>query len=224
MTKVSAAEFDARDDLPDWRYLLGRIEATFRTDSFDTAVVLAGEVATAGKRLGRHPDIDLRYPDLVHVMLPSAADGTPLTDDDLVTAKTVSELAANAGTWSHPHSAQAIEVAIDAMDIDAVRPFWKAVLGYVDDAPAGYTGQILAIKDPAGIGPPFWFQQMERSRTERNRFHIDVTVAHDLAEQRIAAALEAGGTIVTDSYARSWWVLADAEGNQACICTWQDRT
>jgi len=29
--------------------------------------------------------------------------------------------------------------------------------------------------------------------------------------------------LVTDRYARSWWVLADADGNEACISTWQDR-
>jgi 4a-hydroxytetrahydrobiopterin dehydratase len=29
--------------------------------------------------------------------------------------------------------------------------------------------------------------------------------------------------MLTDQYARSFWVLADAEGNEACICTWQDR-
>ena len=28
---------------------------------------------------------------------------------------------------------------------------------------------------------------------------------------------------MTDRYARSWWVLADPEGNEACVCTWQDR-
>jgi 4a-hydroxytetrahydrobiopterin dehydratase len=25
---------------------------------------------------------------------------------------------------------------------------------------------------------------------------------------------------VTDQYAPSWWVLADAEGNEACVATW----
>ncbi|HET9600995.1 MAG TPA: VOC family protein [Acidimicrobiales bacterium] len=37
------------------------------------------------------------------------------------------------------------------------------------------------------------------------------------------AAVAAGGVVVTDQYARSWWVLADPEGNEACVCTWQDR-
>jgi 4a-hydroxytetrahydrobiopterin dehydratase len=28
---------------------------------------------------------------------------------------------------------------------------------------------------------------------------------------------------VTDQYAPSWWVLADAEGNEACVATWMGR-
>ena len=64
---------------------------------------------------------------------------------------------------------------------------------------------------------------MDEPRRQRNRLHIDVTVPHDVAEQASVTALTAGGTLVTDDFARSWWVLADAEGNEACVCTWQDR-
>ena len=115
-----------------------------------------------------------------------------------------------------------VEIAIDAMDIDAVRPFWQAVLGYVPEH-AGEGEQVTAIIDPEGLGPSVWFQQMDEPRTERNRIHLDVDVPHDVAEERVAAALAAGGTLVSDARAKAFWVLADAEGNEACICTWQDR-
>lgn len=36
-----------------------------------------------------------------------------------------------------PRSVQLLEIGIDALDIAAVRPFWKAVLGYADEAGAG---------------------------------------------------------------------------------------
>ena len=49
------------------------------------------------------------------------------------------------------------------------------------------------------------------------------TVPHDEADARIAAALAAGGTLVSDDEARAFWVLADAEGYEACITTWEDR-
>ena len=64
---------------------------------------------------------------------------------------------------------------------------------------------------------------MDQPRPQRNRIHLDVTVAHDEAEPRVQAVLDAGGRLVDDSYARMFWVLADAEGNECCICTWTDR-
>jgi 4a-hydroxytetrahydrobiopterin dehydratase len=64
---------------------------------------------------------------------------------------------------------------------------------------------------------------MDAPRTERGRLHIDISLPHDVAEGRMAAAIAAGGRLVTDRFARSWWVLADADGNEACISTWQDR-
>ena len=42
-------------------------------------------------------------------------------------------------------------------------------------------------------------------------------------DDRIQAALAAGGTMVNDASARAFWVLADPEGNEACLCTWEDR-
>jgi Glyoxalase-like domain len=48
------------------------------------------------------------------------------------------------------------------------------------------------------LGPLFWFQQMDAPRPQRNRIHIDVWVPHDRAEERVAAAVAAGGVLVTD--------------------------
>ncbi len=114
-----------------------------------------------------------------------------------------------------------MEIAIDALDIAAVRPFWKAITGYIDEyGPSDLSGGLI---DPTGRGPAIWFQQMDAPRPQRNRIHLDVDVAHDEARARIDAALAAGGTLLSDDAAPSFWVLADAEGNEACICTWQGR-
>jgi 4a-hydroxytetrahydrobiopterin dehydratase len=91
------------------------------------------------------------------------------------------------------------------------------VLGYVDE-PGGH-GPQDGIVDPAGQLPAIWFQQMDAPRPQRNRVHFDITVAHDEAEPRVSAALAAGGRLVDDTFARSFWVLADAEGNEVCVCT-----
>jgi 4a-hydroxytetrahydrobiopterin dehydratase len=221
MRVVTATEFHSRSDLPDWRYALGRIEASYRCGTYPAATALASAIATAAERAEHHPDLDVRYPDRLHVALTTHAVDA-LTDLDVDLAKVISALAAAGGAVSEPGTTQALEVAIDAIDIDAVRAFWKAVLDYDDEAPRP-DGRIVAIVDRRRIGPAFWFQQMDAPRPQRNRIHIDVTVPHDVAEARIAAALAAGGTLVSDRAARAFWVLADPEGSEACICTWQDR-
>jgi 4a-hydroxytetrahydrobiopterin dehydratase len=43
-------------------------------------------------------------------------------------------------------------------------------------------------------------------------------VAPDVAEQRIAAAVAAGGTIVDDSNPPALTVIADQDGNKGIIC------
>jgi 4a-hydroxytetrahydrobiopterin dehydratase len=48
-------------------------------------------------------------------------------------------------------------------------------------------------------------------------------VPPEVAESRIAAALEAGGTLVTDENAPRFWVLADPQGNKACVTTGRGR-
>jgi 4a-hydroxytetrahydrobiopterin dehydratase len=88
------------------------------------------------------------------------------------------------------------------------------------DQPGDPGGGLL---DPARHGPAVWFQQMDAPRPQRNRIHLDVSVPHDQLQRRLAAALEAGGRLLTDEHAPAFWVLADAEGNEACLTTWQGR-
>jgi len=220
--RIPASTFHASTHLPDWRMFLQRIEASFRASSYEAAVAFVGQVVAAADAAGHHPDIDLRHPGIVHVVLTTQA-ARGLTDADVELAGTISGLAAGAGLGSEPTAGVLLEVAIDAIDIDAVRPFWKAVLGYDDEPPTKPGGQVVGLLDPLRIGPAFWFQQMDEPRPQRNRIHIDVDVAHDVAEQRVAAVIAAGGHLVSDDRAKAFWVLADPEGNEACICTWQDR-
>ena len=66
-------------------------------------------------------------------------------------------------------------------------------------------------------------QQMDEIRMGHNRIHIDVGVPHDQGEARVATALAAGGTLVSDQYAPMWWTLADPEGNEVDLATWIGR-
>lgn len=213
-TPLTPSEFDSIDDLGDWRYVLGAICADFRAGSFTAATALAAEIADVADVADHHPDIDIRYPDRVRVALTTHAIGGISTLDAEI-ARLISETARQADATVEATIAQALEIAIDTMDADRIRPFWAAALGYREE-----NGSLV---DPLRLGPALWFQDMAEPRTERNRLHLDVSVTHDVAEQRVAAALAAGGTLVTDAHAEAFWVLADADGNECCICTWQDR-
>lgn len=211
---VTAPGFDALEGVGDWRFLLGAIRADFLCRSFPAAADLVSAITDIAEAAEHHPDIDIRYPGRVRVMLVTHATGG-LTTVDVDVARSISAAASAAGASALPTEPQLIEFAIDTMDADRIRPFWAAVLGYVEDR------EVLV--DPLRSGPALWFQQMDEPRTERNRIHFDIAVPHDVAEARVAAALAADGVLVSDSRARAFWVLADADGNEICICTWQDR-
>jgi 4a-hydroxytetrahydrobiopterin dehydratase len=210
-----------------WRYLLGTLALSVPVRSLTQASeVAAAVVAATGADADGHLRVDLR-PDRVELSLQTrAAAGVTGRDTQLARriAATVDGLGlvpAGAESAQSPRPVQMLEMAIDALDIPAIRPFWKAVMAYADEP--GRSGPEDAIVDPAGQLPAIWFQQMDAPRPQRNRVHFDITVAHDEAEARVRAALDAGGRLVDDSFARSFWVLADAEGNEVCVCTWTDR-
>ncbi len=218
--KLTRAEATAAVDERHWRLVLGRLHTTVATGSFVRGLELVERVTEVAERLGHHPDVDLRYP-VVHLSVVSHDVGG-LTARDVALAREISQVLDELGLAATPREPQALEIAIDALDIPAVVPFWRAVLGYVDERSAD-AADAPALVDPAGIGPSVWFQQMDAPRPQRNRIHLDVSVPHDEAEERVAAALAAGGTLVRDTRAPAFWVLADAEGNEACVCTWQNR-
>ena len=64
---------------------------------------------------------------------------------------------------------------------------------------------------------------MDAPPPKRNRVHFDIRVAHEEAPARVAAAVAAGGVPLSDLWAPAFWVLADAEGDEACFTTWQGR-
>ena len=215
---------DASGSLPNWRYLLGRMHLTVATGDFATALAFVDRVGALAEEQGHHPEIDLRW-GRVHVATGSHDVGG-VSERDVRWGLAIDTVVTELGLTSQPHRLGEVEIAVDAMDIGAVRPFWAAVLGWPTGDPGadgaeGAEGNELV--DPDRVGPTLWFQQMDAPRPQRNRIHVDVTVAHDEADRRVAAALAAGGRLVSDAEAPSFWVLADVEGNEVCVCTWQNR-
>ncbi|MDX3761123.1 VOC family protein [Streptomyces mirabilis] len=210
-----------------WRFLLGTLRTSVRVRSLAQAVSLAADtVAVCGDDADRHLRVDVR-PDRVVFTLQSL-DRAAVTTRDVELARQISATADRSGLLAEPEigtgalrSVQLLEIAIDALNIAGIRPFWKAVLGYTDEA--GAEGPEDPLIDPVGQGPAIWFQQMDRARPQRNRIHFDVCVPHDEAPRRIETALTAGGRLVSATRAPAFWVLADLEGNEACVTTWQGR-
>lgn len=214
MAKTTLTRAQAQEGAPGWRYLLGRLMLSVKFPDFAHALAFVNAVGAIAEDANHHPEVDLRWGRVVLAV--SSHDVGGISERDLAFAAAVDPLvSAHGGTVQHPQLTE-VEIAIDTMDADAIRPFWKAVLGFAVDAEGGLT-------DRHRRQPGVWFQQLEEPRPVRNRIHLDVTVAHDEAPDRIAAALAAGGTLVSDAEAPAFWILADADGNEACICTWQGR-
>lgn len=111
-----------------------------------------------------------------------------------------------------------IHVVIDADDVDAVRDFWVAALGY---QPYGEFAQYRSARPPEGeSGPPFIFQKVAEGRTApKNRVHIDIEVGDDL-EAECARLVGLGATQLREPIAEAgtrWIVMADPEGNEFCL-------
>lgn len=215
MTDTTLSRTEASAALPQWRYLLGRLHLGVETGDFATGLDLVTAIAALADEHDHHPDIDLRY-GRVHVSTVSHDVGG-ITVRDIALGRGIDRIVAERGLAISPVSVYGeFEIAIDALDIPRLIPFWQAVTGYDPDGDD-------ALIDPDGRGPSIWFQQMDEPREQRNRIHLDLTLAHDEIERRLAAALAAGGTLVSDDAAPRFRILADAEGNEVCLCTWQGR-
>lgn len=210
-----------------WRFLLGTLRTAVRVESLTRGTEIARLVIdSAGGDADHHLRIDHRADRLILTL--QSEDSAAVSARDAQLAAEITAAVRTAGLDTTPdlgtaaaRSVQIIEVAIDALDIPTIRPFWKAVLGYVDEP--GHDGPTDPLVDPYGQSPSIWFQQMDAPRPQRNRIHLDVCVPHDEASHRIEVALAAGGRLLSDTSAPAFWVLADDEGNEACITTWQGR-
>ncbi len=212
MSNQGWQEFVAAGDVADWVVLHGGAMAVFRVPSLVEAVRLAEAVAHVSgfDRAGA---------------LMTIADGqltVRLTRDmwqleqrHVHLARAVSAVARAHGAVVDRARAQEVQLAIagrpDTVDVG----FWRAVLGYAEMADDNAV-------DPLGHGSTVWMQDLDPAKPLRHAMHVDVSVAREQVEKRLAAALAAGGRIVDGSNAPAHWTLADRAGNRVCICAWPD--
>jgi 4a-hydroxytetrahydrobiopterin dehydratase len=139
---------------------------------------------------------------------------------DVELGRQISAVARDLGLTADASAVQSMLVVPGAPDTAAVVPFWRAVLGYEPRADSPDDDLV----DPHNRWPALWFEGMKEPRSDGGgSIHIAVWVPIQEAERRVAAALAAGGHVVRDDFAPSWWTLADAAGNEADIATVQNR-
>ena len=211
-TRLSPAQVAAAG-LAEWRQIRHTLRARFRTGDFARGLELINRIGDAAERRNHHPDITLTYPE-VGVSLTSHDLGG-ITGRDIDLAREISTIAADLGI-GHDTSITDVDLALDTDDQTAVVGFYAALL----DAKDTGSGDLAP-----GQAPPMWFQEPSTDTpllppaSPPQRWHLDVWVPIDEAEARVDAILAAGGTLVSDAMAPSFWVVEDADGNRSCVCS-----
>jgi 4a-hydroxytetrahydrobiopterin dehydratase len=200
------------DGVEDWVVLHGGPTAVFRTETLAAAARLAEAIAGIPGLEGTHAQLTAVSGRLT-VRLTREVWGVEPEHVDL--ARAISGVARTLGAVADRSEVQEVQLAIaakpDAIDLG----FWRAVLGY---APMQEDNAI----DPLGHGSTVWMQELDPAKPLRHAMHVDVSVAREHAEARLAAAVVAGGVVVDDSHAPASWILADRSGNKVCIAAWPD--
>ncbi|WP_432479846.1 4a-hydroxytetrahydrobiopterin dehydratase [Nocardioides sp. GXQ0305] len=217
----------AEADLTEWRKLAQGLHARYVVDDFGTGARFVTAVGEAGDVLGHHPTVSLgeRYVDLKLVSDDAVFrddEGTEhvvqwVTQQDVDLARRITGIAADHGIAADPASVSDLELGLDTARSATIAPVWAALLtGSAESQGRGTPSD--EIRDATRRVPNLWFGDADEAEGPRQRFHVEVYVAPEVAGQRIAAAVAAGGTVVDDSDAPSLTVIADPDGNEGVVC------
>jgi 4a-hydroxytetrahydrobiopterin dehydratase len=204
-------------DLADWRKLSQPLYARYLTPNLARAVEFVAAIAEVVEADGEHLEMKLTH-DLVDLSLCTRDDGLWITQKDIDLARKISVIAERYGLEADPAAVTQLEVGLDTAHEDKIGAFWSALLtGSLDNKVRD------SIFDPSNRVPAIWFQGTDDHETPRQRWHFDLWLAPEVADQRITAAVSAGGSVVDTTEAPSFTVLADPDGNRVCVCTAEGR-
>ena len=210
MSEQGWREFLAADSVDDWVVLHGGATAVFKVGSIGEAARLAADVVAIDGFAGSGALLTIVDASLT-VRL--TRDLWQLESRHVDLARAVSKVAAAHGAVADRASVQEVQLAIaskpDVVDVG----FWRAVLGY---SPMADDNGV----DPLGHGSTVWMQELDEAKPLRHAMHVDVSVAREHVEGRLAAALAAGGRVVWES--DEHWTFADRAGNRVDITAWPD--
>ena len=218
--RMSPKQFRESEGVGDWRVINDGACAFFRTTSIAQSANFMKAIGDIAGIDAHRPLIDVRHDGVTVRLLTREDDYYGMSGRDVELARMVSASARKLGLAADPSAVHGFLVIPGARDIKAIMPFWKAILGYIPrpDSPAE------DLVDPHDIGPGFWFENMKVPREDGGgAIHVTVWLPYELAKARVDAALAAGGRMVRDSFAPTWWTLADAAGNECDVSTTQGR-
>ncbi|GAA2375209.1 hypothetical protein Cme02nite_04690 [Catellatospora methionotrophica] len=217
----------AEADLTDWRKLAQGLHARYLVGSFSIGARFVAAVGEAGDAIGHHPRVSMGngYVDLKLITDDAVyrdGEGTEhiiewVTQQDVDLARRITEIAAEHQVDADPTAVSMIELGLDTARSATIAPVWAALLTGNPES-QGHGSPSDEIRDATGRVPNLWFGDADEHAATRPRFHVEVYVAPEVAEQRIAAAVAAGGTVVDDSNSPSLTVLADQDGNRGIVC------
>jgi 4a-hydroxytetrahydrobiopterin dehydratase len=218
--RISPRQFHEAEGVGDWRVVGDGACTYFRTGSFAAGARLVQAIGELPGVDDHHPNVDLRHDGVTVRLITITNDYYGMSQRDVELARQISAVARDLGLTGDPSAVQTLLVIPGAPVTAEVMPFWRAVLGY---EPRGDTPDEDLV-DPRSRGPSFWFEPMREPRPGGlGAIHVAIWVPYEQAEARVAAALAAGGRMVRDEFAPSWWTLADAAGNEADIATTMGR-
>jgi 4a-hydroxytetrahydrobiopterin dehydratase len=217
---ISPKRFHESHGTEDWRVIGDGACAFYPTSSLAQSAQLVDAVAKLPGLEDHKPDIDIRPDGVTFRLLSKSAEWYGMTSIDVDVARAISSAAKGLGLAADPSQVQSFLVVPGGANPAELMPFWQAVLGY--ERRADTPDEDLV--DPHLRNPGFWFEQMKELRADGGgAIHVAIWIPYEQAQARVEAALAAGGHMVRDKYAPSWWTLADSAGNEVDISTIEGR-
>ena len=212
MSEQGRQAFLDAEGLQDWVVLHGGPTAVFRTKTLAQAANFFQKISQLTGLDGTNAQVNI-VADRLTVRLTREVWKIESTHIEL--AHSISSIAKSLGVTAEPQLVQEVQIAISAKPNAIDLNFWRAVLGY---EPMLSDNAI----DPLGNSSTVWMQELDESKPLRHAMHLDVSVARETSEARVASAVSAGGIVIDDSHAPAYWILSDRSGNKVCIAAWPD--
>ena len=135
-----------------------------------------------------------------------------------------------------------VQITMDAHDAHALAGWWANLLGYEMedhhdlvtglleqgivteeqvsriDGRLGFAG-VATARDPEGIAPRFFVQEVPEDKVAKNRIHLDVPIGDEELDAVVERVVGTGATLVEvrEHPGERWAVMADPQGNAFCL-------